>query len=71
MSRCISSFLCPVADQNNHRVLFFPYGSTIATKAYGQVDLTSVSSSCSQTGMMSPSGVAIDANDNLFGMLEE
>jgi hypothetical protein len=59
-----------VADRDNHRVVFFPYGSTVATKVYGQVDLTTVSSSCSQTGMISPSGVAVDASNNLFGTLK-
>src|SRR5690606_21140453 len=50
-----------VADSNNHRVLYFPNGSTTASQVYGQSDFTSSSAGTSATSLRSPSGVALDA----------
>ena len=59
-----------VADQGNHRVLYFPAASTTATRVYGQGG--SFTSNAPNNGgvtansLNSPSGAALDSNSNLY-----
>jgi len=59
-----------VADEDNNRVLFYPSGSTTATKVYGQGG--SFTSNAANEGGISanslydPSGVALDSSGNLY-----
>jgi len=59
-----------VADTGNNRVLYFPTGSTTATRVYGQgslgTDFTDHSASTGSAGLNQPGGVALDSNDNLY-----
>jgi DNA-binding beta-propeller fold protein YncE/fibronectin type 3 domain-containing protein len=60
-----------VADDYNQRVLIFANAATLpngalATSVLGQPDFNSNSSATSQSGMNSPSGVAVDAAGNLY-----
>ncbi|TGL18412.1 hypothetical protein EHQ47_17945 [Leptospira bourretii] len=49
-----------------HRVLYFPAGSTTASRVYGQPDLTSSSSGCSNIKMSSPNGMVLDSEGGLY-----
>ena len=59
-----------VADQANNRVLFYPSGSTTATRVYGQ--LGSFTTSTMNNGGISassfwyPEGIALDSSGNLY-----
>lgn len=55
-----------VADWANNRVLYFPAGSSNATRVYGQSDFSHQSGSSGVRGLSSPAGVALDADDNLY-----
>ncbi len=58
-----------VVDSGNHRVLFFPSGSTAPTRVYGQPSFTTNlcnGGGVSAQNMCVPSGMAIDASDNLY-----
>jgi sugar lactone lactonase YvrE len=57
-----------VADYGNHRVLFYPAGSTTPTRVYGQPDFTSSSYSpgASATTFTGPLQIAVDKNNNLY-----
>jgi sugar lactone lactonase YvrE len=59
-----------VADLGNNRVLFYPSGSTTATRVYGQAGSftsnTANNGGVSATSLSSPYGVAIDANGNIY-----
>jgi NHL repeat len=56
-----------VADADNNRVLYFPTGSTTATRVYGQFGrFTSNFGSVSANGLNQPWGVTLDSSDNLY-----
>ena len=59
-----------VADDDNERVLYFPAGSTTATRVYGQLGSFTSSESnvdgISATGLSDPMGVALDPAGNLY-----
>ena len=55
-----------VADSGNNRVLFFPSGSTTATKVYGQSGSFATSANAlGATGLYDSMGPALDKNGNL------
>jgi sugar lactone lactonase YvrE len=59
-----------VADDNNSRVLFFPAGSTTATRVYGQsgsfTSNTQNNGGVSANSLWGPSAVALDGGGNLY-----
>ncbi len=59
-----------VCDYNNNRVLFYPAGSTIASRVYGQSGSFTTSTAnlggASASSLSNPYGVAMDASGNLF-----
>ncbi|MGA8090545.1 MAG: MBG domain-containing protein [Terracidiphilus sp.] len=59
-----------VADQYNNRVLFYPAGSTTATKVYGQngsfTTNTANNGGVSANGLYEPFGLAVDSSSNLY-----
>jgi hypothetical protein len=59
-----------VADQYNNRVLFYPAGSTTATRVYGQFGSFSSaavdSGGVSANNLSAPAGVALDSGGNLY-----
>ena len=59
-----------VADQYNSRVLFYPSGSTTATRVYGQggsfTSGTANSGGISANSLAYPAGVALDSSGNLY-----
>ena len=58
-----------VSDWNNHRVLYYPAGSTTATRVYGQPDFLSFAPNnggVSATSLNGPMGVALDSGGNLY-----
>jgi hypothetical protein len=59
-----------VADQDNSRVLFFPVGSTVATKVYGQAsfatNLPNGGGLRSAISLWNPMGLAVDGNGRLY-----
>ena len=59
-----------VVDKNNHRVLFYPVGSTTATRVYGQggsfTTNTSNKGGISANSLSDPRGIALDASGNLY-----
>ncbi len=59
-----------MAQYNNHRVLFYPAGSTTATKVYGQggsfTSATANNGGISANSLFGPNDVAVDSNDNLY-----
>ena len=59
-----------VADTSNQRVLFYPSGSTTATRVYGQLGSfttnTQDNGGVSADSLYSPTGVALDSSGNLY-----
>ncbi|MCE9598142.1 MAG: NHL repeat-containing protein [Spirochaetia bacterium] len=58
-----------VTDIGNHRVLFFPSGSTTATRVYGQPDFTSGSANnggVSATSLNSPASTLLDPSGHMY-----
>jgi uncharacterized delta-60 repeat protein len=55
-----------VADAGNNRVLYFPAGSTTATRVYGQSDFNSNPPGQGRTGLQTPAGLAQDSSDGLY-----
>jgi sugar lactone lactonase YvrE len=59
-----------VSDYNNNRVLFYPAGSTTATRVYGQnssfTSNTANNGGISATSLNQPKSVAVDASGNLY-----
>jgi sugar lactone lactonase YvrE len=56
-----------IADSGNNRVLYYPAGSTTATRVYGQGgDFTANASTVSATGLSIPVGITLDRNGNLY-----
>ncbi len=59
-----------VADGNNNRVLFFPRGSTTATRVYGQngsfTTGTANNGGVSANSLNNPQGLALDGSGNLY-----
>ena len=59
-----------VADTVNNRVLFYPSGSTTATRVYGQggsfTSNTENKGGVSANSLNSPEGLALDSNGNLY-----
>ncbi|HNM03925.1 MAG TPA: NHL repeat-containing protein, partial [Leptospiraceae bacterium] len=55
-----------VADQNNHRVLYFPAGSTTAARVYGQTVFSGNTAGTTATTMNQPFGVAVDSMNGLY-----
>jgi len=60
-----------VADTGNNRVLYFPAGSTTATRVYGQGDfggrqVNGNAGTPDASHLNQPGGVALDGNDNLY-----
>lgn len=55
-----------VADTDNNRVLYFPPGSKVAERVYGQSTFFNSAGSVSVTGLFSPGGVALDQSENLY-----
>jgi sugar lactone lactonase YvrE len=59
-----------VAEVGNNRVLFYPAGSTTATRVYGQPNLMSsgggIGFPSSANTLYQPYGIALDSNSNLY-----
>ncbi|TGM46223.1 NHL repeat-containing protein [Leptospira vanthielii] len=55
-----------IADRGNHRVVYFPKGSTSATKVYGQSSFSVNTGGLSNNGLTQPTDVALDQSENLF-----
>lgn len=59
-----------LADGSNHRVLFFPDGSTTATRVYGQNDLNSGpinrGGTTNQNTLNTPQGIALSPSGELY-----
>ena len=56
-----------VADALNNRVLYFPAGSTVATRIYGQASLTSYYGAQAGAGTFyRPSGVIVDGSGDFY-----
>lgn len=55
-----------VADTLNHRVLFFPDGSTTADRVYGQPDFVSADPGTAADRLSSPAGLAVSSSGELF-----
>ncbi len=59
-----------VADNNNNRVLFYPYSSTTATRVYGQggsfTTNTANNGGVSANSLNGPQSVALDSSGNLY-----
>ncbi|MBP8273143.1 MAG: VCBS repeat-containing protein, partial [Acidobacteria bacterium] len=59
-----------VAEEQNHRVVYFSAGATTATRVYGQsgsfTSATSNNGGLSANSLSYARGVAVDANDNLY-----
>jgi sugar lactone lactonase YvrE len=60
-----------VADRNNNRVLYYPAGSTTATRVYGQLGsftstVADIGGSISANGLDNPYAVAVDSSGNLY-----
>jgi len=58
-----------VADESNNRVLYYPAGSTTATRVYGQPSFTANAANTggvSASSLFLPMGVALDASGNLY-----
>lgn len=56
-----------VVDTNNNRVLYFPVGSTVASRVYGQPDFSSPSpGTASATTLSGPTRVALDQSENVY-----
>src|SRR4051812_33546928 len=58
-----------VGDFNNKRVLFFTPGNTTASRVYGQTSFTASSYGCGFAMFTYPTGVALDAGNNLYGRI--
>ncbi|TGK89354.1 hypothetical protein EHQ23_02905 [Leptospira bourretii] len=56
-----------VVDTNNNRVLYFPVGSTVASRVYGQPNFTTnTPGTASATTLSGPTKVALDQSENLY-----
>ena len=59
-----------MADSDNNRVLFYPAGSTTATRVYGQLGSfttnTPNNGGISANSLFEPNGVALDSSGNLY-----
>ncbi|WP_348262908.1 choice-of-anchor D domain-containing protein [Telmatobacter sp. DSM 110680] len=56
-----------VSDYNNNRVLFYPFGSTTATRVYGQGgSFTSSGAHTNANSLSNPAAVALDSSGNLY-----
>ncbi|TGL86904.1 hypothetical protein EHQ68_16600 [Leptospira congkakensis] len=55
-----------VVDSGNNRVLYFPAGSTTATRVFGQPDFITVTSGSLATNLNNPNWVALDQSENLY-----
>ncbi|WP_244279479.1 NHL repeat-containing protein [Leptospira brenneri] len=56
-----------VVDTNHNRVLYFPVGSTTATRVYGQPSFTTgIAGATSASTLSGPTKVALDQSDNLY-----
>jgi hypothetical protein len=59
-----------IADNSNNRVLFYPAGSTTATRVYGQGGAFTTNAQnnggSGANNLSSPSGVAVDAGGNVY-----
>lgn len=55
-----------IADTSNNRVVYYPRGSNVATRVYGQPNFTSGVASTSNNGLNNPVAVALDQSENLF-----
>ena len=59
-----------VSDRSNHRVLYYPAGSTTATRVYGQggdfTANTANNGGVSADSFNFPAGLSLDGDDNLF-----
>ena len=55
-----------VSDNSNNRILYYPAGSTTATRVYGQPDFDASAGESSSTGLNSPFGIALDTGGNLY-----
>ncbi|MCZ8157250.1 MAG: putative Ig domain-containing protein [Leptospira sp.] len=59
-------YLC---DSSNNRVLYYPSGSTTASRVYGQPDFSSSTANnggISANSLSNPTGVALDSNGNVY-----
>ncbi len=56
-----------VADFGNERVLYYPAGTTTATRVYGQAgSFTTATTGITATSLDEPAGVALDSSGNLY-----
>lgn len=55
-----------ISESATHRVLYFPPGSTTATRVYGQTSFTSIVTNITDVNFSGPFGITLDANGGLF-----
>lgn len=55
-----------IADTSNNRVVYYPKGSNVATKVYGQPTFTSNAAATTSNGLNNPVAVSLDQSENLF-----
>lgn len=55
-----------IADTSNNRVVYYPKGSNIATKVYGQPNFTTSTAATTSNGLNNPVAVALDQSENLY-----
>ena len=55
-----------VSENNNNRVLYFPSGTTTATRVYGQANFTATTTGTTATSLNYPDGIALDYFGNLY-----
>ncbi|TGL15451.1 NHL repeat-containing protein [Leptospira meyeri] len=55
-----------IADTSNNRVVYYPKGSNIATKVYGQPNFTTSTGTTTSNGLNNPVAVALDQSENLY-----
>ena len=56
-----------IADSGNNRVLYYPIGSTTATRVYGQGgDFTTNAMNAGAVGLNTPDGLEVDSGGNLY-----
>ncbi|TGL51554.1 hypothetical protein EHQ59_11740 [Leptospira kemamanensis] len=55
-----------VADSPNNRVLYFPVGSTTASRVYGQINFTNANIGSLSNNLNNPTWIALDQSENLY-----
>lgn len=55
-----------VADSTNNRVLYFPVGSTTASRVYGQINFSNANIGSLSNNLNNPTWLALDQSENLY-----